>query len=85
MISVGILFELDDRIDELRGMIHVQHQRITQLELEGRDPTSARKALEILERNLQDASSQRDQVSRDLEQKGTQRSNGRRTRPSRTA
>jgi len=37
------------------------------MELEGRDPTSARKALEILERNLQDASSQRDQVSRDLE------------------
>jgi len=67
MISVGILFELDSRIDELRGMIHVQQQRIAQMELEGRDPTSARKALEILERNLQDASSQRDQVSRDLE------------------
>ena len=67
MISVGILFELDSRIDELQGMIHVQQQRIAQMELEGRDPTSARKALEILERNLQDASSQRDQVSRDLE------------------
>ena len=48
-------------------MIHVQQQRITQLELEGRDPSSARKALEILDRNLQDAGSQRDQVSRDLE------------------
>lgn len=65
--SIGLLFELDSRIDELRDMIHVQQQRITQLELEGRDPSSARKALEILDRNLQDAGSQRDQVSRDLE------------------
>ena len=68
MNSVGILFELDDRIDELRGMIHVQHQRITQLELEGRDPTSARDALDVLDRHLREAIVQRDQVSRDLEQ-----------------
>ncbi len=67
MTSLGLLFELDNRIDELRGIIHVQQQRITQMELEGRDPTSARKALDILERNLREASIQRDQVSRDLE------------------
>ncbi len=67
MTSLGLLFELDNRIDELRGIIHVQHQRITQMQLEGRDPTSARKALDILERNLREASIQRDQVSRDLE------------------
>ena len=67
MTSVGLLFELDNRIDELRGMIHVQHQRIAQMELESRDPASARKALDILERNLREASIRRDQVSRDLE------------------
>ena len=70
MASLGLLFELDNRIDELRGMIHVQHQRIAQMELENRDPTSARKDLDILERNLREASIQRDQVSRDLERQG---------------
>jgi hypothetical protein len=70
MTSLGLLFELDIRIDELRRMIHVQNQRITQMELEGRDPTSARKALDILERNLRDATIERDQVSRDLERQG---------------
>ena len=68
MASLGLLFELDNRIDELRGMIHVQQQRISQLELEGRDPASARKALDVIERHLREAAIQRDQVSRDLEQ-----------------
>jgi len=68
MTSIGLLLELDDRIDELRGMIHVQQQRIAQTELEGRDPTNARKALDVLERHLKEAASQRDQVSRELEQ-----------------
>jgi hypothetical protein len=68
MTSIGLLFELDTRIDELRGMIHVQNERITQIELEGRDPANARKALEVLERHLREAIVQRQQVSRDLEQ-----------------
>ena len=67
MTSLGLLLELDDRIEELRGMIHVQQQRIAQTELEGRDPTNARKALEVLERHLREAASQRDQVLGELE------------------
>jgi len=55
-------------IDELLGIIYVQQQRITQMELEGRDPTNARKALDVFEGHLRNAIIQREQVSCDLEQ-----------------
>jgi len=69
MTSIGLLLELDHRIDEMRGRIHVQHERIIQMELEGRDPSDAFDILADLERSLRDAIRQRDQVSRDLEHK----------------
>jgi len=66
MTSTGLLLELDHRIDELRDRIHVQNQRIAQLELEGRDPSSARDALTALEQYLRETMRQRNQVARDL-------------------
>jgi hypothetical protein len=69
MRSLGLLLELDDRIDEMRGKIHVQHERIMQMELEGRDPSDACDILADLERSLRDTIRQRDQISRDVEQK----------------
>ena len=38
------------------------------MELEGRDPTNARKALDVFEGHLRNAIIQREQVSCDLEQ-----------------
>ncbi len=66
MTSTGLLLELDYRIDELRGRILVQNERIAQLELEGRDPSNARDALAALERYLRESMRQRNQVARDL-------------------
>lgn len=66
MTLIALLLELDYRIDELRGRIHVEHERIAQLELEGRDSSKAREALAALERYLRESVHQRDQVARDL-------------------
>jgi len=77
MTSIGLLLELDHRIDEMRGKIHVQHERIMQLELEGRNPAGAHDILADLERSLRDAIRQRDQVSRDLQQRRWARANAR--------
>ncbi len=66
MTSTGLLLELDHRIDELRDRIHVQSQRIAQLELEGRDPSNARDTLTALEQYLRETMRQRNQVERDL-------------------
>ena len=66
MPSTGLLLELDHRIDELRDRIHVQNQRIAQLELEGRDPSHARDGLTALEQYLRETMRQRNQVERDL-------------------
>ena len=52
MTFMGLFLELDHRIDEMRGKIHVQHERIMQMELEGRDPSGACVILTDLERSL---------------------------------
>ena len=62
----GLLLEVGHRIDELRGKILVQNERIAQLELEGRDPSNARDDLAALERYLRESVRQRDQVAREL-------------------
>lgn len=67
MTSVGLLVTLDHRIDELRARIEIENQRIAQMGLEGRDPSNARKALEVLERNLETTMAQRDKTVRELE------------------
>lgn len=66
MNSIGLLLELDYRIDELRGRILVEHERVAQLELEGRDSSKALEALAGLERYLRESVHQRDRVARDL-------------------
>jgi hypothetical protein len=67
MTSVGLLLTLDYRIDELRGRIDIENERMAQMEVEGRNPSNARKALDVLERNLEAAIAQRDKVVRELE------------------
>jgi S-adenosylmethionine/arginine decarboxylase-like enzyme len=67
MTSVGLLLTLDYRIDELRGRIDIENERMAQLEVEGRNQSNARKALNVLERNLEAAIAQRDKVVRELE------------------
>ena len=67
MTSVGLLLTLDYRIDELRGRIDIENERIAQMEVEGRNPSNTRKALDVLERNLEAAIAQRDKVVRELE------------------
>ncbi len=66
MTSIGLLLELDHRIDELRGRILVQKERIAQLELDGRDPADARDVLAALERYLRETIGQRAHVAHDL-------------------
>lgn len=67
MTSVGLLLTLDHRIAELRGRIDIENERIAQIEVEGRDPSSARKALDVLERDLKATMAQRDKTVRELE------------------
>jgi hypothetical protein len=67
MTSVGLLLTLDYRIDELRGRIDIENERMAQMEVEGRNQSNARTALDVLERNLEAAIAQRDKVVRELE------------------
>jgi Cdc6-like AAA superfamily ATPase len=67
MTSVGLLLTLDYRIDELRGRIDIENERMAQMKVEGRNQSDARKALDVLERNLEAAIAQRDKVVRELE------------------
>ncbi len=66
MTPIGLLLELDYRIDDLRGRIHVEHERIAQLELEGRNSSKALEALAALERYLRETIRQRNQVEREV-------------------
>ena len=59
MTSVGELMMLDYQVDELRGRIEIEKERIAQLGIEGRNSSKASAALDALERNLDTLLAQR--------------------------
>ena len=67
MNLTSLLPQADQRIDDLRGRIHIQNERITQMELEARDARGARELLDALELSLRKAIARREQISRELD------------------
>jgi len=67
MNSASLLLQVDQQIDDLRGRIHIQNQRITQMELEVRDTRSAGDLLNELELSLREAIARREQIIRELD------------------
>lgn len=51
MTSIGLLLMLDYQVDDLRGRIEIENERIAQLGIEGRNSSRASDALDALERN----------------------------------
>ena len=46
-MNLALLLEADRRIDLARDRIHMQNERITQMELGGREATSARRSARL--------------------------------------
>jgi len=67
MTSIGLLLMLDYQVDELRGRIEIEKERIAQLGIEGRNSSKASAALDALERNLDALLAQRAKTVRELE------------------
>ena len=67
MNSASQLLQVDQQIDDLRGRIHIQNVRITQMELEARDARGARELLSALELSLREAVARSEQISRELD------------------
>jgi len=67
MTSIGEVLMLDYQIDELRGRIEIEKERIAQAEAEGRSSATARDALDALERNLDGLLAARTKTLRELE------------------
>ena len=67
MNSASLLLQVDQQIDDLRTEIHIQNERITQIELEVRDARSARDLLNELELSLRKAIGRREQIIRELD------------------
>jgi len=67
MNSASLLLQVDQQIDDLRGRIHIQNERITQMELEARDACGARELLSALELSLREAVARCEQISRELD------------------
>ena len=65
--SASLLLQVDQQIDDLRGRIHIQNERITQMDLEARDARGARELLDALELSLRKAIARREQISRELD------------------
>jgi len=70
MNLASLLLQVDQQIDDVRARIHIQNDRITQMELqmelEVRDARSARDLLKELELSLRDAIARREQIIREL-------------------
>jgi hypothetical protein len=67
MDLVAQLHAADQRIEAARDEIHIQGQRITQMELDGRDATDAIKRLSTLNHSLRETIARRDQIIRELD------------------
>jgi uncharacterized small protein (DUF1192 family) len=67
MSSIGELLTLDYQIDDLRGRIAIEQERIAQAEAEGRSSTKAREGLDALERNLNGLLANRQKTIQNLE------------------
>ena len=67
MTSIGLLLTLDYQVDDLRGRIEIEKERIAQMEIDGQNVTKAVGALNALERNLDALIAQRVKTIRELE------------------